>query len=148
VTEEQFLAEALDDPVPELLDKLCVMLSVPAADCERVRTTRSFMLGSAAITLTYEAWSHFVKAHVEIGLPAPAHAGLVHRFLLAEQLRQPAPFVWTLGIHADTDRAFLCCAVPFPDDEAATESFIEMLKACVQAREVLRDAAPDGVVWE
>jgi hypothetical protein len=135
-------------PLQGLLHQLCELLCVPAQDHAQVLATQALMLGDATVVLTHETWSHFVKVHVELGKPTPATAPQLHRHLLATQIMQPAPYVYVLGVHPDEDRAYLCCAVPFPAGDVAMKAFMDMLKACVQVRSGIRDAAPGGVVWE
>lgn len=137
---------AADPCAADLLEHLCGALGVPACERAKVAQTRSFMLGDAAITLDHEEWSHFIKVYVELGRPTPADEARLHRFLLASQMRQPAPFIHVLGIDDNTGHAFLCCAVPFPEGDEALARFVDMLMACVHAREQLREQA-EGIAW-
>jgi hypothetical protein len=139
--------EDSDAPLRDVLEQLCISLELPAQDHAHVLDTRVFVLGNAVMTLAFEAWSSFIKIYVNIGRPVDADAPKLHRYLLMRQILQPAPFMFTAGVHPDTDEVFLCGAVPLPKGDEAMEDFAGFLKGLALVRDALHEEMPKDVAW-
>lgn len=136
-----------DAPLQALLAHLCEHMQLPADARAQVLESASFALDDAVITLAYEEWSSFVKVFVNLGRPVDADAPRLHRYLLTQQLLQPAPFLLTAGLHPETEEVFLCGAVPMPTQGEAMEGFLDFLKGSAAVYAALHEEMPEDIVW-
>jgi hypothetical protein len=135
------------EPLRPLLQSLCERMQVPAESWRDVLDSGSPPLGRTVVSLESEAISGFVKVYVHLGRPVEEDALSLYRFLLSRMILQPAPFLFTAGIHPQTEHVFLCAALPWSGDGADDEEFVGLLEACVQVHDALHAELPAGVGW-
>ena len=123
------------------LEQVCARAQVPQADWETVLASQMLMLGNVPFALKLEVWSSFIKVLVDVGKPLEEDAPRFHRYLLTQQLLQPAPFFLAAAVHAETDHVMLYGYSPMPTDDEAHESFFGFLQGCAFVCETLRGNA-------
>lgn len=138
---------ALQEAFRSLLERLCIRLQVPEDQRDQVPAEQALMIGGAPIALRLEEWSSFIKVYVDVGRPADADAPRLHRYLLTQQLAQPAPFFMSAAVDAETDHVVLYGYSPMPVDTASEEGFFAFLQGCALMHEALHARTPADVAW-
>jgi hypothetical protein len=130
-----------------LLDRVCTHFNVPHHERTAVLSSQALSIGKAPMSLQLEEWSAFIKVFVDVGRPADQDAPALHRYLLTQQLIQPAPFYMSAGVHPETEHVILYGYSPMPTDAASEEGFFAFLQGCALLHEAIRVEAPAQVVW-
>jgi hypothetical protein len=134
--------QALLDSFDELLGSVCDWLQLDRDSRTEILGTRAVMLRDAPILMELEEATGCVKVYVDVGQPEEANATIAYRYLLEQNLQQPAPFFLTAGLHAASGHVVLYGYSPMPDDAESRQDFFEFLETCALIHDALRSGSP------
>jgi hypothetical protein len=126
-----------------MLDRLCRLAEVPAAEQAQVMAQQAMVMDGLPTHFRFEQWSSFVKIYMEIGRPSPARLPLLCQSILEQHLTLPAPFTMLTALDAVSGKLILYGCAPLATGSSDDEAFLAFLQACADAALLLRNALED-----